>query len=519
MASRNAKKKTQPKKAKKKSTPKRSVEKQKPEPAKAAEFIDWCKDYAKVEDKNSHQNIAFELYPCQKAVAELLIQRNWLWILKARRLGLTWLLAAYAAWLITQNQNRTIVVLNQNKEYACDFLDRVRLILDNLPPDQQMKRTTDSKTALRIQDTGGSLRSLACTRTAIRSLAADLVIFDEAAYMDLLKKARAAAQPAVEIGGGQVVGISTSNGPGGEFYDVWMKSKAGNSRYQPVFLDWRQLRGRDDKWYAKEQRENSGDPLYMKREYPATPEEAFESAEGRVYPSFVHSPAFVKDIAILPNWPKYRAIDFGGVDPFVCLWGVVIPKEPPGLTVSPACENLIRELLAYSNDKSGSPADENNHACDALRYMVITPGAEGINGHLHIYRELYVPDSARAGLSLADLTGKIKSIESDLARVLPLAAEKNSTSRVLAADFPRYTQYELTIADRSRPDSINFLCQQNIPAVAQRHLGGSNRDEVIQGTIRVNNLIVGTKKGPDATPIQTQTYARIPQDLHRKGIY
>jgi hypothetical protein len=55
--------------------------------------------------------------------------------------------------------------------------------------------------------------------------------------------------------------------------------------------------------------------------------------------------------------------------------------------------------------------------------------------------------------------------------------------------------------------------------VAQRHLGGSNRDEVIQGTIRVNNLIVGTKKGPEATPIQPQRFAGIPQDLQHKGIF
>src|SRR5580658_8105237 len=96
------------------------------------DFIDWCEHCAKVEDKATHRNIAFNLYPCQKVVATLLLEKKWLWILKARRLGLTWLLAAYSAWLITQKENRLIVVLNQNKEYACDFLDRVRTILDNL---------------------------------------------------------------------------------------------------------------------------------------------------------------------------------------------------------------------------------------------------------------------------------------------------------------------------------------------------------------------------------------------------
>jgi hypothetical protein len=91
---------------------------------------------------------------------------------------------------------------------------------------------------------------------------------------------------------------------------------------------------------------------------------------------------------------------------------------------------------------------------------------------------------------------------------------------ILDADFPRYTQYALTVADRSRPDSINFLCQQNIPAVPQRSLGGSNRDEVIQGTIRVHNLMVATSKGPEATPLlPPQNYTGLPQDMKRRGIY
>ena len=311
------------------------------------EFIDWCEDYVFVEDKLTHGAVPFRLYPCQRRVAERLARGEWLWILKARRLGLTWLLAAYAAWLFTQKENRTIVVLNQNKEYAGDFLDRIRQIMDRLPDAMKPKLLTDN-TAKLVAANGGQVRSVACTKQAIRSLSADLIVFDEAAYTGLLKDARKAAQPAVETGRGQIVAISTSNGPSGEFYDIWGQASAHRSRYQSIFLNWRELQNRDDNWYEREARENAADPLYMKREYPSSAEEAFESAEGRVYPLFIRSDKFIQPRTIHEDWKKFRAIDFGGVDPFVCLWGCCIPGDGPGLTVDPSCDNLIRELLAYS---------------------------------------------------------------------------------------------------------------------------------------------------------------------------
>ncbi len=52
------------------------------------------------------------------------------------------------------------------------------------------------------------------------------------------------------------------------------------------------------------------------------------AAEGAVYPEF---DAAVHVIGAMPEgwekWPKYRAIDFGYNDPFVCLWGAVRDDE------------------------------------------------------------------------------------------------------------------------------------------------------------------------------------------------
>ena len=481
------------------------------------DFIAFCETQVFVEDKYSHRPVRFKLWPCQKRVAQQLVAGDWLAILKARRLGLTWLLVAYAVWLLRCRSNRQIVVVNQDKEYAQDFLDRVRFVQGRLPENMENARATDNLSRMSFNASskvaaGSLIRSVACTKRAIRSLSADLIIFDEAAYMELLKKARQAAQPAVENGNGQIVLISTSNGPSGDFYDVWTgsyqkalvnaaKPDGENTKppkYKPVFLHWNEHPRRNENWYRAEKEENKSDPLYMKREYPSSPAEAFESAQGRVYPMFtVYPPAgekFIQRLRREESWTHYRAIDFGGVDPFVCLWGCVVPHESPRLTIDPSCTNLIREMLAYSYDENERPRDIHNHTCDALRYMVVSAGANGINGHLHIYRELYVPDSAAKGLSLPDLAHQIMN----------------------ASGSEEYVQ---TFADRSRPDSIVLLCQMTVSTVPHRTLSGGRHGEIEQGIARVTNLVVGTSQGEKAARIPELPFSRLPTEIARRGLY
>lgn len=439
------------------------------------DFVYFCETYVQIEDADTRQLTLFKLWNAQRNVARMLQRGEWIAALKARRLGFTALLAAYAVWLVTFHKRRTVAIINQDKEYAADFLDRCRLIHDHLPKFMRLKATRDNVVRLEFDHKGwgGLIRSLAGTKRAGRSLTANLVIFDEAAYIKFLGMLLKAAKPALETGGGQCVLLSTSDGPSGTYHDECQRAILKKSRFKFVFFDWRARPGRDQKWYDKEQADNAHDPLYMKREYPATPEEAWEAATGRIYPLFsVHGDAakkFVRKIAVEPVWKHYRAIDWGGVDPFVCLWGCVVPGEGAGLSIDPSCENVIRELLAYSWDDNGKPKDVDNHACDALRYMVITP-KDGIRGHLHIYRELYIPHSAALGLSLPDLAKRIRD----------MSAAQN---------------YALTTADRSRPDSILVVTQMGIPTVPARVLRGSRGGEIEQGIARVSALIAGTAKG------------------------
>ncbi|MGD0089925.1 MAG: terminase family protein [Planctomycetota bacterium] len=457
---------------------------------------------AKIEDANTHATVPFIPWAAQEKTIELLAQGRWLLILKARQLGFTWLFAAYAVWMTLQPRRRVLVFF-QDKEYAADFLDRCRFIQENLPETWRLPRTRDNQSRLEFnaEQHGSYIRALAATKRAAHSVSANLLIVDEAAHIALLSKILNAARPTLETEGGQAVVLSTSNGPAGHFWRMWNNAwteikargehKGGTSAAQappavwrsflPLFFAWNARPGRSAEWRRHEGEANAGDPVYLKRQYPAIAEEAFEQAEGRVYPLFSAygdaGKTFVRTIDVSTpharEWKHYRAIDFGGVDPFVCLWVCVVPGDPPGLTIDPSCRNTIREMLAYSYGENDCPKDEDNHAPDALRYLIVTAGGKGLRGHVHVYREMYEPDSAGKGLSLPMLAQRIN-------------------------EFSGGQHFETTVADRSRPDSITLLCQMGIQSVPALSLGGGTGSDVKQGIIRVNALITATGRTGEA---------------------
>lgn len=457
-----------------------------------AGFLYWAAEYCQIEDKETHKPVPFNLWVSQREVIEKIFNGDWLWILKARRVGFTWLLAAYALWLVTFHAQRTIIVLNQDDDYAKDFLDKCRFILDRMPVWMRRTPTRDNTKRLEFNRDGhGSwIRAFAPTKGAARSLAADLVIIDEGAYVPYLQIILNATEPTLETSKGQLISLTTSEGPMGAWAKKFKRAWRGLAKFKALFYGWESHPGRDQAWYEAEAKLHDDDPLYMKRQYPRNPDEAFEAAEGRIYSLFSDSPKFVQRLAVAPEWKRYRGIDFGGTDPFVCLWVAIVPGDPDGFSVDPACIHTIEELGLYSYGEDGNPRDENNHCMDALRYLAT---AFSLRGHVHIYREFYLADSASRGLTTEDLGRRI-------------------------AEFSRGEKIVRSVADRSRPDSINSLCTVGVPCLPSPTLRGRGKlSELEQGFGKVRVLIKGTTRTPEESEELAPPPRRPRQSLPLEG--
>ena len=96
-------------------------------------FEHFVNTYCQIQDRKSKSAIPFKLWPGQNSVLPLINESTYLFVLKARQLGLTWLIAAYTLWRGIFNFHELIIIISAKEDLAVEFLDRVKFMFDLLP--------------------------------------------------------------------------------------------------------------------------------------------------------------------------------------------------------------------------------------------------------------------------------------------------------------------------------------------------------------------------------------------------
>lgn len=238
--------------------------------------------------------IPFALWDFQRDVLSGLQQGDPVIVLKARRLGLSWVVLAFALWLAVFQQGVRILILCKTEGDASESLDRIRRMLERLSADPAsahvlagLQRPAKERDAVTKLDVGGStIRALVGTPAAARSETAGLVIADEFAFQRRAAEIWRALLPTIE-GGGRIAVISTGNGTtgdGGQFHDLWRNARQGAGDLRPMFFPWTCRPDRDEAWRTK-QLALLGDADAFAVEYPLTEDDAFRMANvDHVYP-------------------------------------------------------------------------------------------------------------------------------------------------------------------------------------------------------------------------------------------
>lgn len=302
----------------------------------------FIRKWVYIEDKDeagSEAGIAvkFRLWPLQlKALAAIVFQRL-LIILKARQLGVTWLVLSYAVWRMLFFPGYTVVALSKKEDPdAKELIRRVRFILSKLPPWMIRERNPENKGKLKhfsgptweamtlkvtIYHPGKEpsvFTSMAAAPDSGRSFTANLVILDEWAFQQWAKDIFDSAYPTINRpSGGQVIGLSTNKR--GTFFEMIAK-KFRDFGFHRIFLPWWTDPRRTKEWYEASKRAL---PHSYRQEYPATAEEAMSAGENTAFPEFSEDIHVCKPFAIPEWWRKWRANDPGYADPFCFHWFAV----------------------------------------------------------------------------------------------------------------------------------------------------------------------------------------------------
>jgi hypothetical protein len=220
---------------------------------------------------------------------------------KARQLGITWLCAArQVARALTEPGTRHLV-FRQREEDAIEIVDRQWELLKSLPPHLRFgaKVLTPNRGLERddVEAAGeiellhpdgriSSIKALPPTGSAGRGDTVASLLFDEAAFIDRLRKVLKATMATVGKTG-EVYLVSTANGMSGEDgegnYFHWLWKNADEARIKALFLGATKHPDRDEEWFGTAHEYLILDAQGRAAEYPRTPEEGFQLTGGANY--------------------------------------------------------------------------------------------------------------------------------------------------------------------------------------------------------------------------------------------
>lgn len=174
--------------------------------------IYFLQHYTKIQDVVNGQLIDFKLYPFQKQVMNNFKNYSRNIILKSRQIGISTLVAGYALWMITFNQNKTILVIADKKQDAMNMITKVKIMYESLPKWLKIPLTRNNVKSLYFKNNSW-IKCVASTPSAGASQAVSLLVFDEMALVEepLQGKIWASSQPTLTKGGSCIL-LSTPRG-------------------------------------------------------------------------------------------------------------------------------------------------------------------------------------------------------------------------------------------------------------------------------------------------------------------
>lgn len=234
--------------------------------------------YVQIYDAPSGDWIAFGLWPAQWQVAEAFLEHRQIVIVKARQLGLSWLVLGYALWRMLFHPAATVLIFSRRQEEAEYLLgpERLRGMFARLPAWMQLPEALRESSNCWVLANGSVARAF--PSNAGDSYTATLAILDEADLVPDLDHLLRSVKPTID-GGGQIIVLSRVNKSRTDsaFQRLYREAKLGRNDWFPIFLPWHAHPHRSKEWYATIRRDilsrtGSLDELY--EQYPASDDEA-----------------------------------------------------------------------------------------------------------------------------------------------------------------------------------------------------------------------------------------------------
>ena len=212
---------------------------------------------------------------------DTLAKERFIIILKAKQIGITWLMAGANLHQAMFRQGANILTLSKGQGEATEALDYSRFLHSQLPDFIRLRLGQDQASLLTFPTMHSKLRALPSTEDAgVGFGGASRVIMDEFEYHKDAAKNYAEIYPAIEKAG-QMILLSTADNEKQDtkFKQLYRDAKEGRNKFIPIFLPRNVLPERTQEWY------DSLDMSQAEKEcrYPLTERDALNVVQSRKF--------------------------------------------------------------------------------------------------------------------------------------------------------------------------------------------------------------------------------------------
>lgn len=247
------------------------------DPAKG-EALAWCAldfryflRYWTFLDQETQQitKLGDDLWEGQHAFIDTMFQHDWIFALKARKLGFTTLAIAYDGWVARfRGRNERVHLFSRRSDAANEILKMVKFGLDRLPTWMKLPYSIDHAGELELDGGPDDKRLLkaypADEDTAVEATATHGHV-DEWARMRNPQRVLQAIEPSMA---GTCHLILTGMGPANFTSEYWLMTMQGDTRFYPFFVKATMRPGRSEAWVERKRKELP--EVDARREYPMT---------------------------------------------------------------------------------------------------------------------------------------------------------------------------------------------------------------------------------------------------------
>jgi hypothetical protein len=283
----------------------------------------WLEVWMFVDEEGRSRTLAEALWEGQRRFLEALLDAGHVVSIKSRKVGLSTLVCAHAAWTAQiRDVNASVHLFSYREDAARELLRGLRCGLDGLPPFLRLPLERATSTVLAYAAGPGDTRSLKAfpaTPTAAIEATSSHLVLDEWAHTFDPEAVWAAVEPTLSARASSAL-VTTARGPGDFVHDYYLRSQAGETRHRAVFVSALERQDRSPAWLEQKHRQEG--KWASLRNYPLSVEEAFAAA-GEPY--FASELLAAAQQEALPPSPARRgarylkAWDVGRKDATVCV--------------------------------------------------------------------------------------------------------------------------------------------------------------------------------------------------------